>query len=202
VTDHLDILCAGGFRAAMEALAPRFEARTPEERLARAERLLEAHRNTEAAEALESIRGAKLDAAQTCRHRYALGRAHRKARVWAKARAPMDEAVVACARAQHAHAPWTLYQQAQILELYHFDVLRDRYILKLNPMVLWSREQVWEHIRRHQIPYNVLQDRGYRSIGCMPCTRATDGGEDERAGRWTGFDKAECGIHTFLGESI
>jgi len=97
-------------------LAPRFEARTPEERLARAERLLEAHRNTEAAEALESIRGAKLDAAQTCRHRYALGRAHRKARVWAKARAPMDEAVVACARAQHAHAPWTLYQQAQILE--------------------------------------------------------------------------------------
>ena len=92
--------------------------------------------------------------------------------------------------------------QAQILELYHFDVLRDRYILKLNPMVLWSREQVWEHIRRHQIPYNVLQDRGYRSIGCMPCTRATDSGEDERAGRWTGFDKAECGIHTFLGESI
>ncbi len=93
-------------------------------------------------------------------------------------------------------------EQAQILELYHFDVLRDRYILKLNPMVLWSREQVWEHIRRHQIPYNVLQDRGYRSIGCMPCTRATAGGEDERAGRWTGFDKAECGIHTFLGESI
>ena len=97
-------------------LASRFEERTAEERLARAERLLEAHRNTEAAEALEGMRGAKLDAAQMCRHRYALGRAYRKARAWAKAREPMDEAVVACARSQHAHAPWTLYQQAQIRE--------------------------------------------------------------------------------------
>jgi phosphoadenosine phosphosulfate reductase len=89
-----------------------------------------------------------------------------------------------------------------ILELYHFDVLRDRYILKLNPMAGWSREAIWEHMRRHGIPYNPLQDKGYRSIGCLPCTRATGEGEDERAGRWTGFDKAECGIHTFLGASI
>ncbi|MES2571524.1 MAG: phosphoadenosine phosphosulfate reductase family protein, partial [Verrucomicrobiota bacterium] len=50
--------------------------------------------------------------------------------------------------------------------------------------------------------YNPLQDQGYRSIGCWPCTRATASGDNERAGRWTGFDKAECGIHTFLGESI
>lgn len=93
-------------------------------------------------------------------------------------------------------------EKTRILELYHFDVLRDQYILKLNPMAPWGREQVWEYIQKHQIPYNPLQDRGYRSIGCWPCTRATGAGESERAGRWTGFDKSECGIHTFLGQSI
>lgn len=93
-------------------------------------------------------------------------------------------------------------EKTQLIELYHFDVLRDRYILKLNPMANWSREAVWSYIAEHRIPYNPLHDRGYRSIGCWPCTRATASGESERAGRWTGFDKSECGIHTFLGESI
>jgi len=93
-------------------------------------------------------------------------------------------------------------QSTRILERYKFDVLGDRFVLKLNPMVAWSREAVWNYIREHQIPYNPLHDRGFRSIGCAPCTRATGEGENERAGRWTGFDKAECGIHTFLGESI
>jgi phosphoadenosine phosphosulfate reductase len=93
-------------------------------------------------------------------------------------------------------------ERTRILELYHFDVLRDRYILKLNPMATWSSERVWAYIREHKIPYNPLQDRGYRSIGCWPCTRAIGAGENERAGRWTGFNKSECGIHTFLGESI
>lgn len=89
-----------------------------------------------------------------------------------------------------------------IVERYRFDVLRDLYILKLNPMATWTRDAVWEYLKRHGIPYNPLHDRGYRSIGCWPCTRPTAAGEDERAGRWTGFDKAECGIHTFLGENI
>lgn len=93
-------------------------------------------------------------------------------------------------------------EKTKILELYHFDVLRDRYILKLNPMANWSREAVWAYLRENKIPYNPLQDKGFRSIGCWPCTRATGTGENERAGRWTGFDKAECGIHTFLGENI
>ncbi len=92
--------------------------------------------------------------------------------------------------------------KTRILELYHFDVLRDHYILKLNPMANWSREAVWKYIAENKIPYNPLYDRGYRSIGCWPCTRAIGTGENERAGRWTGFDKSECGIHTFLGESI
>lgn len=93
-------------------------------------------------------------------------------------------------------------EKTGIVELYHFDVLRDRYILKLNPMANWTRDAVWSYLREHEIPYNPLQDRGYRSIGCMPCTRPTGSGEDERAGRWTGFNKSECGIHTFLGENI
>lgn len=93
-------------------------------------------------------------------------------------------------------------QRTQLVELYKFDVLRDRYILKLNPMAAWSRDQVWTYVREHGLPYNPLHDRGFRSIGCWPCTRPVGAGENERAGRWTGFDKAECGIHTFLGESI
>ncbi len=93
-------------------------------------------------------------------------------------------------------------EKTRVFELYHFDVLRDLYILKANPMANWKREEVWEYIHQHGIPSNPLHDRGYRSIGCWPCTRATAQGENERAGRWTGFDKSECGIHTFLGESI
>lgn len=92
--------------------------------------------------------------------------------------------------------------QTAILELYQFDKLRDLDILKLNPMAAWSREAVWEYLRAHKIPYNPLHDRGYRSVGCFPCTRPTGEGESERAGRWTGFNKTECGIHTFLGSRL
>jgi len=93
-------------------------------------------------------------------------------------------------------------KRTEILELYHFDVLRDHYILKLNPIADWTRDQVWDYLRANKIPYNPLIDRGYRSIGCVPCTRAVGQGESERAGRWTGFNKSECGIHTFLGDNI
>ncbi|MCP4846863.1 MAG: phosphoadenylyl-sulfate reductase [Verrucomicrobiaceae bacterium] len=89
-----------------------------------------------------------------------------------------------------------------ILELYQFDKLRGNYILKLNPMVNWSREDVWQYLQEEQIPYNELHDRGYRSIGCWPCTKPVGEGQDERAGRWEGFEKTECGIHTFLGQGI
>lgn len=93
-------------------------------------------------------------------------------------------------------------EKSQVLEMYLFDDLRDLYILKANPMVNWSREAVWDYLKANGVPYNPLSDRGYRSIGCWPCTRATAEGENERAGRWTGFDKMECGIHTFLGVNI
>lgn len=85
-----------------------------------------------------------------------------------------------------------------IIEVYEFDPIRNREIVKLNPMATWTREAVWKHIRDNAIPYNPLQDQGYRSIGCVPCTSKTGAGEEERAGRWTGFNKTECGIHTFM----
>lgn len=92
--------------------------------------------------------------------------------------------------------------RTQILELYEFDRIREKEILKINPLAVWSRDDVWHYIRKHGIPYNPLHDRGFRSIGCKPCTRAAVSGQDERAGRWIGFDKTECGIHTFMGENI
>ena len=92
--------------------------------------------------------------------------------------------------------------RTEVLERYQFDVLRDRYIYKLNPLASWSRERVNAYIKAHGLPSNPLKERGYRSIGCQPCTRPTSEGDSERAGRWTGFDKSECGIHTFLGANI
>jgi phosphoadenosine phosphosulfate reductase len=85
-----------------------------------------------------------------------------------------------------------------VLEVYSLEADTGRDIVKLNPMASWSREQVWEYIRQHKIPYNALHDRGYGSIGCWPCTSKGGAGANERAGRWTGFNKVECGIHTFL----
>lgn len=92
--------------------------------------------------------------------------------------------------------------QVGIIELYALDEDHRRDIVKLNPMATWSRDAVWHYIRDHGIPYNPLQDQGYRSIGCRPCTRKTADGESERAGRWTGFNKVECGIHTFLPKKV
>ncbi len=89
-----------------------------------------------------------------------------------------------------------------ILELYVFDESSGRDIVKLNPMARWSRDAVWDYVRQHKIPYNPLQDQGYRSIGCQPCTRRSANGENERAGRWTGFNKVECGIHTFMPRKL
>ncbi len=89
-----------------------------------------------------------------------------------------------------------------IIELYAFDAANNRDIVKLNPMANWSREQVWNYIRGHKIPYNPLHDQGYRSIGCSTCTKKSANGSGERAGRWVGFNKVECGIHTFLPKKV
>jgi phosphoadenosine phosphosulfate reductase len=89
-----------------------------------------------------------------------------------------------------------------VVEVYVFDETSGREIVKLNPMATWSRDKVWQYIHDHKIPYNPLHDRGFRSIGCRPCTRTTGNGENERAGRWTGFNKVECGIHTFMPKKL
>lgn len=70
-------------------------------------------------------------------------------------------------------------------------------MLKINPILDWTVDQVWDYVRKNDVPYNKLHDMGYPSIGCAPCTRAVEEGEDPRAGRWwweQGSDK-ECGIH-------
>jgi phosphoadenosine phosphosulfate reductase len=72
-----------------------------------------------------------------------------------------------------------------------------RSILKIHPLAYWSEEDVHDYIRRHDIPTHPLLEKGFASIGCWPCTRAVQPGEDKRAGRWDGFSKSECGIHTF-----
>lgn len=70
-------------------------------------------------------------------------------------------------------------------------------LVKVNPLLRWTRRDVWAYIMAHDIPYNPLHDRGYPSIGCWPCTRAVAVGEtDERSGRWAGQAKTECGLHS------
>jgi phosphoadenosine phosphosulfate reductase len=71
-------------------------------------------------------------------------------------------------------------------------------ILKVHPLINWSFEDVKDYIRKFNIPYNPLHDRGFVSIGCAPCTRAIKQGEDPRAGRWWWEDstKKECGLHS------
>jgi phosphoadenosine phosphosulfate reductase len=68
-------------------------------------------------------------------------------------------------------------------------------LVKINPIVDWSSEQVWDYVRSHNVPYNPLHDSDYPSIGCTHCTRAVLPGEDARAGRWAGLQKTECGLH-------
>jgi phosphoadenosine phosphosulfate reductase len=69
-------------------------------------------------------------------------------------------------------------------------------LVKISPLADWSREMIWSYVVKHDVPYNALHDRNYPSIGCMHCTRPVLPGEDQRAGRWSGFRKTECGLHT------
>jgi phosphoadenosine phosphosulfate reductase len=69
-------------------------------------------------------------------------------------------------------------------------------LVKINPLADWTREQVWSYVIRNDVPYNPLHDQNYPSIGCTNCTRAVKPGEDPRAGRWSGSQKTECGLHT------
>jgi len=78
-----------------------------------------------------------------------------------------------------------------------FELDEQNQVIKYNPLLHWTTEEVILYIRNHQIPYNILHERGFVSIGCAPCTRAIKPGEDFRAGRWWWEDssKKECGLH-------
>jgi phosphoadenosine phosphosulfate reductase len=70
-------------------------------------------------------------------------------------------------------------------------------LVKISPLANWTKGNIWQRILDENVPYNPLHDQGYPSIGCWPCTRAVAAGEvDERAGRWSGTAKTECGLHT------
>jgi phosphoadenosine phosphosulfate reductase len=69
-------------------------------------------------------------------------------------------------------------------------------LVKINPLLTWTSRDVWAFIATHKVPFNSLHERGYASIGCWPCTRTTQVGEDERSGRWAGQAKTECGLHS------
>ena len=68
-------------------------------------------------------------------------------------------------------------------------------LVKVNPLLAWTKKDVWKFILDHDVPYNPLHDQGYPSIGCWPCTRPVGEGGDERDGRWAGSRKKECGLH-------
>jgi phosphoadenosine phosphosulfate reductase len=84
--------------------------------------------------------------------------------------------------------------EAPFVEQYELEP--GRMIVKINPMAAWSRAKTWAYLRANDLPHNPLYDLGYASIGCAPCTRMRMPGEPERAGRWAGKARWECGIHT------
>jgi len=81
------------------------------------------------------------------------------------------------------------------VSLIEWDELNNK--IKINPLINWNSEDLWDYIRQNKIPYNPLHDQGFPSIGCQPCTRATEPGEDIRAGRWwwENPEMKECGLH-------
>jgi len=80
--------------------------------------------------------------------------------------------------------------RANILEL------QPNGLLKINPLLNWTQADVQNYMQEHHLPKHPLWEKGYRSVGCQPCTVAIDANDDERAGRWQGRGKIECGLHT------
>jgi len=75
-------------------------------------------------------------------------------------------------------------------------------LVKINPLIEWTSQDVRDYVGEHDVPYNPLHDQGYPSIGCTPCTSPVLAGEDARAGRWRGRQKTECGLHNRNSEQI
>lgn len=107
--------------------------------------------------------------------------------------------VVPLAKALAGHAAWiTAIRRDQTAARASAQVVEDDPkfgLVKVNPLVAWTHDDVWAHVYAHDVPYNELHERGYPSIGCAPCTSLVQLGEDPRAGRWRGARKTECGLH-------
>lgn len=111
-------------------------------------------------------------------------------------------------RALAGHLAWiTGQRRAQsttraTLDVQEYDASHS--MTKFNPLADWSEDEVWYYIRSQHVPYNTLHDRGYPSIGCEPCTRAIQPGEDVRAGRWwwENPETKECGLHVVGGKAV
>jgi phosphoadenosine phosphosulfate reductase len=72
--------------------------------------------------------------------------------------------------------------------------------IKICPLIHWTWDEVWSYIKENELPYNILHDHHYPSIGCFPCTQPVGMDGDSRAGRWVGSGKTECGLHTKIGD--
>ena len=92
--------------------------------------------------------------------------------------------------------------QGQARATLDFFEAEDRRRLKVNPLAHWARDDVRDYIQNNRLPRHPLVARGYPSIGCAPCTSRVRAGEDERAGRWRGSEKEECGIHFVDGRIV
>lgn len=112
------------------------------------------------------------------------------------------------ARALAGNAAWiTGQRRTQSATRTELDVQehdQTRNMAKFNPLADWSEKDVWHYLRSNNVPYNILHDRGYPSIGCEPCTRAIQPGEDIRAGRWWWEEpeSKECGLHLVDGKLV
>jgi len=111
-------------------------------------------------------------------------------------------------RALAGHRAWiTGMRRSQSVtrtDLSRIEVDEGNRMIKINPLIEWSRDEIWDYIRTRGLPYNKLHDKGFPSIGCLPCTRAVLPGEDERAGRWWWElpEQRECGIHIKDGRAV
>ena len=73
-------------------------------------------------------------------------------------------------------------------------------LVKVHPLANWTAKEIYGYMKKNDLPFHPLWEKGYTSVGCEPCTSLPIPGQDERSGRWAGSDKKECGIHTFMNK--
>ena len=87
-------------------------------------------------------------------------------------------------------------KQTQVRKQSDLIELESRFeVIKINPLIEWTHDEIWDYIKANNLPYNTLHDKDYPSIGCKQCTSPVCSGEDDRSGRWKGTNKTECGLH-------